>query len=402
MSHIVIQAENLGKKYRLGTLNQKMLGLELESWWARFCGKEDPNSSVHDAHRNVLPKPYDFWALSDVNFKIYKGDSIGLMGVNGSGKSTLLKLLSRITAPSTGVIKLKGRVVSLLEVGTGFHQELTGRENVFLNGAILGMKRKEVQERYDNIVEFSGVEKFMDVPVKRYSSGMRIRLAFSVAAHVNPDILILDEILTVGDAKFQEKCLEKIEDTKKKGTTLILVSHSAQQILTYCNRTLILEKGRLVADSPAREGVEIYLNSLDLQHPQTQIGGHSDVRRGEILGVISQLFFSNLQNGSVVMECPVKTENGICRVDVGWIPRTRQRTLERSSAYSSAPDICVHLVSAEHALAEINQTIPLLFRNGAIENWVCDMHGNLAIYRNGTETPNSEFFDAPKTLELNY
>jgi len=267
MSHIVIQAENLGKKYRLGTFNQKMLGVELESWWARFRGKEDPNSSVHDIHRNVLLKPYDFWALSDINFKIYKGDSIGLMGVNGSGKSTLLKLISRITSPSTGVIKLKGRVVSLLEVGTGFHQELTGRENVFLNGAILGMKRKEVQERYDQIVEFSGVEKFMDVPVKRYSSGMRIRLAFSVAAHVKPDILILDEILTVGDAKFQEKCLEKIEDTKKNGTTLILVTHSTQGILAYCNRTLILEKGRLVADSPVREGVEFYLNSLNLQHP---------------------------------------------------------------------------------------------------------------------------------------
>lgn len=401
MSNVVIQVENLGKKYRLGTHNQKMLGYELQSWWARFRGKEDPNSSVHDANRNVPLKPYDFWALSDLNFKIHKGESIGLLGVNGSGKSTLLKLLSRITAPSTGVIKLKGKVASLLEVGTGFHHELTGRENVFLNGAILGMKRKEIRERYDKIVEFSGVEKFMDVPVKRYSSGMRVRLAFSVAAHVDPDILILDEVLTVGDAKFQEKCLMKIEDTKKKGVTVILVSHSAQNILEHCNRALVLEKGRLLIDAPVREGAEFYLNSLGLQHPQAQIGGHSGVRKGEILGAISELLFSNLQNGSLVMGCPVQTEEGISQVDIGWIERTRQRALERSSAYSSAPDICVHLSSAEHSLTEINQTIPLLFKNGAVENWICDMQGELTIYRNGVQFPSSVFFSTPKVLNLN-
>lgn len=265
MSNIVIQVENVGKKYRLGILNQRMLGLELESWWARFRGKEDPNSCVHDTNRNVLLKAHDFWALSDINFKVYQGEVVGLLGVNGSGKSTLLKILSQITAPTTGIVKLKGKVVSLLEVGTGFHHELTGRENVFLNGAILGMKRHEIEERYDQIVEFSGVEKFMETPVKRYSSGMRVRLAFSVAAHVNPDILILDEVLTVGDARFQEKCLEKIEETKNGGATIILVTHSTQSVLDHCSRALVLEKGRLMADSSTAEAVKFYVDSLDLK-----------------------------------------------------------------------------------------------------------------------------------------
>lgn len=400
MSNVVIQAENLGKKYRLGTLNRKMLGKEIESWWARRCGKEDPHSYIHDGCLNKPLKAYDFWALNGVNFKIYKGDVMGIMGRNGSGKSTLLKLLSRITAPSMGMAKLQGRVASLLEVGTGFHQELTGRENVFLNGAILGMKRREIEERYAHIVEFSEVEKFMETPVKRYSSGMRVRLAFSVAAHLSPDILILDEVLTVGDAKFQEKCLKKIEDTKNLGTTVIMVSHSTQNVLEQCNRAIILEGGRIVADAHAREAVEFYINSLDLEHPMMQMAGHVGARHGEILGALGTLLLNNLQGGSIVMHCPVQTHDGIRQVDVGWISEVRKRTLERSSAYSGAPDICVHVVSMERSLTEIHQSIPLLFKNGAVENWVCDMRGNLVVHRNRADVQNSGFFRVPENLRL--
>lgn len=400
MSNIVIQAENLGKKYCLGTLNRKMLGQEIESWWARRRGKEDPHSYIHDGQRNVLLKPYDFWALSDVNFKIYRGDAVGLMGRNGSGKSTLLKLLSRITAPTMGTAKIKGRVASLLEVGTGFHQELTGRENVFLNGAILGMKRKEIEERYDDIVKFSEVEKFMETPVKRYSSGMRVRLAFSVAAHLDPDILILDEVLVVGDAKFQEKCLTKIEATKNLGTTVIMVSHSAQSVLDHCNRAIVLEGGRVVVDADARAATEFYINSLDLEHPETQLAGHTGARRGEILGALSELLHRNLNGGSVVMGCPVQTLDGVRQVDVGWISEIRQRTLERFPAYSGAPDICVHLVSMERSLTEIHQSIPLLFKSGAIENWICDWHGKLTVHCNRADVQNSRFFSVPAALKL--
>ncbi|PWU08130.1 MAG: hypothetical protein C5B47_05140 [Verrucomicrobia bacterium] len=401
MSDVVIQAEKLGKKYRLGTLNRKMLGKEIESWWARRCGKEDPHSYIHDGSRNVPLKSYDFWALSDVSFKIRRGDAIGIMGRNGSGKSTLLKLLSRITAPTTGTAKIKGHIASLLEVGTGFHNELTGRENVFLNGAILGMKRHEIEERYGEIVQFSEVEKFMETPVKRYSSGMRVRLAFAVAAHLSPEILILDEVIAVGDAKFQEKCLKKIEATKALGTTVMMVSHSAQSVLEYCNRAIVLEGGRIVADAGAREGVEFYLNMLDLEQPMAQIAGHPSARHGEIIGAISALLLSNLKGGSLVISCPVQTNDGIRQVDVGWVSDIRLRTLERSPAYSAAPDICVHVVSPERSVTDIDQSIPRLFKSGAVENWICDLRGNLVVHRNRADIHNSSFFQVPEKLNLN-
>ncbi len=401
MSNVVIQAEKLGKKYRLGTLNRKMLGKEIESWWARRLGKEDPHSYVHDGCRDAPLKAYDFWALSDVSFKIYKGDTVGVMGRNGSGKSTLLKLLSRITAPTAGIAKIRGRIASLLEVGTGFHHELTGRENVFLNGTILGMKRQEIEACYEDIVRFSEVGKFMETPVKRYSSGMRVRLAFAVAAHLSPDILILDEVLAVGDAKFQEKCLKKIEATKALGTTVIMVSHSSQSVLEHCNRAIILEGGRVVADAGSREAVEFYLNMLDLEYPIAQMAGYASARHGEILGAISALLLNNLKGGSLVMNCPVQTNDGIRQVDVGWISDARLRTLERFPAYSGAPDICVHVISPERSATGIDQSIPCLFKSGATENWICDMRGNLVIHRNRADVESSSFFDVPKQLKLN-
>jgi lipopolysaccharide transport system ATP-binding protein len=228
---LAISVENLSKKYRLGVINRQMLVDQIESWVARRLGRPDPHAKVFDKATDRMPTPYDFWALKDVSFEIEQGQVVGVMGRNGSGKSTLLKLLSRITAPTSGRAFLNGRVASLLEVGTGFNYELTGRENVFLNGSILGLKDLEIKDRYKHIVEFSEIGDFMDTPVKRYSSGMRVRLAFAVAAHLHPEILILDEVLAVGDAKFQEKCLNRIDEIKNSGTTVLFVSHSAQNVL---------------------------------------------------------------------------------------------------------------------------------------------------------------------------
>jgi lipopolysaccharide transport system ATP-binding protein len=261
----VIEVSSLGKKYRLGVINRQMLTYELVGWWARVRGKEDPFSQVMEEDRDKLPIQRDFWALRDVSFSIRHGEVVGVMGRNGSGKSTLLKILSRITAPTAGEARLRGRVASLLEVGTGFSYELTGRENVYLNGSILGLKRQEIEERYESIAKFAEVEAFMETPVKRYSSGMRVRLAFAVAAHLLPEILILDEVLAVGDAGFQEKCLIKINEIKQSGATILFVSHNRENILDLCTRGLVLQQGVLVQDAPVREAVDFYMDTLHLK-----------------------------------------------------------------------------------------------------------------------------------------
>jgi lipopolysaccharide transport system ATP-binding protein len=256
----VIKVENLGKRYRLGVINRNMLYQEIQSWWARVRGKEDPNEKVvkKGRHRTGIG---DFWALQDISFEVEKGDVIGVIGKNGSGKSTLLKILSEITSPTTGRALVKGTMSSLLEVGTGFHAELTGRENVYLNGSILGMNKKEIDRKYDEIVAFSGVEEFMDTPIKRYSSGMKLRLAFSVAAHLEPDILILDEVLAVGDADFQQKCLGKIGDVARDGRTILFVSHNMAAVQSLCNRGIVLDEGRMVFSGTSEEAVAHYLHT---------------------------------------------------------------------------------------------------------------------------------------------
>jgi ABC-type polysaccharide/polyol phosphate transport system, ATPase component len=251
MSDILIQAENISKKYRLGVLNANTLKEDLALWWQRKRRKQPTVNPAGDSN---------FWALKDINFEIKQGDVVGLIGKNGAGKSTLLKIISRIVLPTTGNVRGRGRIASLLEVGTGFHPELSGRENIFLNGSILGMKRKEIERRFDEIVDFSGVEAFLDTPVKRYSSGMYVRLAFSIAIHLEPDTLILDEVLSVGDFDFQQKCLAKIDDiSKKQGQTILFVSHSMQSIKSLCNSALYLENGRLIAQGDTSSVVAKYL-----------------------------------------------------------------------------------------------------------------------------------------------
>ncbi|WP_428768102.1 ABC transporter ATP-binding protein [Treponema sp. HNW] len=243
MSDIAIKAEQLSKYYRLGVINNGTLFRDIQSWIARKRGKIDPHSKIGDKYDGTIE---GFWALKDLNFEIKQGDRVGIIGKNGAGKSTLLKILSRITAPTEGQVKIRGRVASLLEVGTGFHGELTGRENIYLNGAILGMKKKEVDRKLDEIIDFSGIEKHIDTPVKRYSSGMYVRLAFAVAAHLDSEILIADEVLAVGDAEFQKKALGKMNELSSgQGRTVLFVSHNMTAVKSLCNRGMILEKGEL-------------------------------------------------------------------------------------------------------------------------------------------------------------
>jgi lipopolysaccharide transport system ATP-binding protein len=245
MTKVVIRVDGLGKKYKLGSIGTGTLSRDLNQWWAKFRGKEDPYAIVGEENQSYFKKG-DFWALQDLNFEIKQGEAMGIIGKNGAGKSTLLKILSRVTIPTAGEIRIKGRIASLLEVGTGFHRELTGRENIFLNGAILGMTKRETRSKLDEIISFSGVERYIDTPVKRYSSGMYVRLAFAVAAHLEPEILIVDEVLAVGDADFQKKCLGKMREvTQKEGRTILFVSHSIQAVKNLCDKAMWLHQGRL-------------------------------------------------------------------------------------------------------------------------------------------------------------
>jgi lipopolysaccharide transport system ATP-binding protein len=269
MSDIVISVESLWKQYRYGVLSHRALYKDVQSRWARFRGREDPNVPIGKSSpitRHPSPASDDadhFWALQDINFEVKQGEVLGIIGKNGAGKSTLLKIMSRVTTPTKGQIKIKGRIASLLEVGTGFHPELTGRENIFLNGAILGMSKAEIKKKFDEIVAFAEVEKFIDTPVKRYSSGMHVRLAFAVAAHLEPEILIVDEVLAVGDAGFQKKCLGKMGDVAKEGRTVLFVSHNMNAVSRLCSRGLILDSGEMTFNGNVDKAIEQYISNIE-------------------------------------------------------------------------------------------------------------------------------------------
>lgn len=260
MSNSVIKVENLSKQYRLGEMGTGTISHDLNRWWHQVRGKEDPYLKVGEVNDRASKGKSDYvWALRDINFEVKQGEVLGIIGKNGAGKSTLLKLLSRVTSPTTGAIKAKGRIASLLEVGTGFHDELTGRENIFLNGAILGMNKAEIRSKLDEIIVFSGTERYIDTPVKRYSSGMRVRLAFAVAAHLEPEILIVDEVLAVGDAEFQKKAIGKMQEVSHgQGRTVLFVSHNMSSILKLCSRALLLNNGSVLDDGKTMDIVSKY------------------------------------------------------------------------------------------------------------------------------------------------
>lgn len=260
-SKLAIRAENISKQYRLGEVGTGTISHDLNRFWAKLRGKEDPYLKIGESNDRSAKGGSDYvWSLKDINFEIEKGDAVGIIGRNGAGKSTLLKLLSRVTKPTTGHFEVNGRIASLLEVGTGFNPEMTGRENIFLNGAILGMRRHEIKRKFDEIVDFAGVERYIDTPVKRYSSGMYVRLAFAVAAHLESEILIVDEVLAVGDAEFQKKCLGKMGDVSKgEGRTVLFVSHNMDAVKKLCNTGIMLHNGTMLHSGSIDSTLDTYL-----------------------------------------------------------------------------------------------------------------------------------------------
>lgn len=377
MSDTVIKVDSISKKYRLGVINRRMLVDQIESWVCRKIGRPDPHASVFENATDRMPTPYDFWALHDVSFEVKRGEVLGIMGRNGSGKSTLLKILSRITAPTEGAAYIRGRVASLLEVGTGFNMELTGKENVYLNGSILGLKNREITDRYQRIVEFAEIPDFMETPVKRYSSGMRVRLAFAVAAHLEPEILILDEVLAVGDVKFQEKCLNRIDEIRSSGVTVLFVSHSPQSVIDLCTRGIVLDDGRLVSDGDAQSAAEKYMECLQLERRNPALAGIPESRAGRQAGAAIELLMSLLPEGRIVLNAPVETGGGICIADVGWISNSRAQTIRTEPTWSAAPDICVAVVSMARVPQQIENDAHHLLKTGAREIWIIYPDGTL-------------------------
>ncbi len=308
MSSIAIKVENLGKLYRLGEVGTGTISHDLNRWLARMRGKEDPFAKIGEANDRTTKGDSDYvWALKDISFEVNQGDVLGIIGRNGAGKSTLLKLLSKVTQPTSGNIKLRGRIASLLEVGTGFHPEMSGRENIYLNGAIMGMTKREIKSKFDEIVDFAGVERYIDTPVKRYSSGMYVRLAFAVAAFLEPEILIVDEVLAVGDAEFQKKCLGRMKDVSTNdGRTVLFVSHNMAAVKQLCTTGIVMRHGGLVFQGTQMEAVNYYqsaheTNSCFEHHgPLHDAPGNNNIRilkfevvpqQGEMLTMFSGIEF---------------------------------------------------------------------------------------------------------------
>jgi lipopolysaccharide transport system ATP-binding protein len=284
MSNTVISVENVTKTYRLGQIGGGTLKGDVARWWAMLRGQPDPNLKIGEEH-HARKMGDQFWALQDVSFEVKEGEVLGIIGRNGAGKSTLLKILSQVTTPTSGQIKIKGRIASLLEVGTGFNPEMTGRENIFLNGAILGMTKAEIRKKFDEIVAFSGIEEFIDTPVKRYSSGMYVRLAFAVAAHLESEILILDEVLAVGDSEFQKKCLGKMDDVSKSGRTILFVSHNMTAMRALCNQCVLMWNGKVVAEGNAGDVIQQHLGKTVTGHfiREAQANGQPTITEGRIV-----------------------------------------------------------------------------------------------------------------------
>ena len=333
MKHLTIKAENISKQYRLGEVGTGTLSHDLNRFWHKVRGKEDPYLRVGEVNDRASKGESDYvWSLRDINFEIEQGQAVGIIGRNGAGKSTLLKLLSKVTKPTTGNFKVNGRIASLLEVGTGFNPDMTGRENIYLNGAILGMRRAEITRKLDEIIAFSGVERYIDTPVKRYSSGMYVRLAFAVAAHLESEILIVDEVLAVGDAEFQKKCLGKMGDVSKgEGRTVLFVSHNMGAITNLCNTSILLDKGMIlgqgksvdiinqsiqnnfIRNQTSNEKIKIVLQDCTISNIafNDQIEKHVEVRQGERLVFSFEVDKLESQSNYLFFNIEFKTFDGI-------------------------------------------------------------------------------------------
>ena len=325
MSERLLEVDGVSKQYRLGMIGGGTLHGDLTSWFARIRGKEDPNSKIGEAHHGANET---FWALKDVSFNVDRGDALAVTGRNGAGKSTILKLISRITAPTEGEIRIRGKVASLLEIGTGFHKELSGRDNIYLNGAILGMNRAETNSKIKQIIEFSEIEQFIDTPVKRYSSGMYVKLAFAVAAHLDPEVMICDEVLAVGDLTFQQKCLQKMSDIARDGRAVLYVSHNMRTVSQLCNRGLYLEKGRLAYDGTVEHAIELYGGSGERSLRQDLSDAPRPKNRGVTMRMLN-LRFLNTQTLEYDMDSTMEFRlTGVAHIAE---PRLRIRLILKSS-----------------------------------------------------------------------
>jgi lipopolysaccharide transport system ATP-binding protein len=350
MSNTAIKVENLSKIYRLGEIGTGTISRDLERWVKmKVMGKEDPFLKIGESNDRSKKGSSDIvYSLKDINFEIQQGDAVGIIGRNGAGKSTLLKILSRVTTPTTGKINIKGRVASLLEVGTGFHPELTGRENIYLNGAILGMRKKEIDRKFDEIVDFSGVERYIDTPVKRYSSGMYVRLAFAVAAHLESEILIVDEVLAVGDAEFQKKCLGKMGDISKgEGRTVLFVSHNISAILNLCSAGIYLKNGSLLSLGDCSSVVKEYFDDrLNSKSDKVQIDSTNkdvwlvDMNFQSESSMVIRTFDD--VNVNIIIESKKKLENVLVGIGINDMNENRVVTFF-SKFYNSSFDLNIGL-----------------------------------------------------------
>ncbi len=324
---LALKAENISKQYRLGQVGTGTLTHDLNRFWHQIRGKENPYLKIGEANDRSSKGSSDYvWSLRDIDFEVEQGDAVGIIGRNGAGKSTLLKILSKVTKPTTGKIYTNGRIASLLEVGTGFHPEMTGRENIFLNGAILGMTKKEITRKFDEIVDFSGVERYVDTPVKRYSSGMYVRLAFAVAAHLESEILIVDEVLAVGDAEFQKKCLGKMGDvTKGEGRTILFVSHNMAAISALCKKGILLENGRIKDSGDIDKVLNTYMN-VEKNNETHVIFDHNTQRSGSknIVFESVEIFNNNNRHSNnfsigddIILKLKIKNNAGEKRSEIG-------------------------------------------------------------------------------------
>jgi lipopolysaccharide transport system ATP-binding protein len=374
---VILKVENVSKLYRLGTVGTGTFGGDVQRFWkTKILGQEDPFMKIGQTNDRTSKEKADFvWALQDINFEVKRGEVLGIIGKNGAGKSTLLKLLSRITSPTTGSIKSAGRMASLLEVGTGFHPELTGRENIYLNGAILGMTKKEIQNKFDEIVDFSGCELYIDTPTKRYSSGMTVRLGFAVAAFLDPEILVVDEVLAVGDAEFQKKAIGKMQDVSRgEGKTVLFVSHNMGSIDALCKRALVMKDGMLVFDGTQKEGISFYLQNevanISNFKEWKEIDAPGDERAQILkLEVTCPEGFNEINFSSgIVIKSTIKSNISYQALDVSFNVKTEKEELliHHGSLISNKKDLV-------NAIYNVNIFIPpYLLNNGSylVDVWL--------------------------------
>lgn len=381
----IITIENLSKQYRLGVLGTGTITLDLKRWWANIRGKEDPTLKIGMENKLAEIGGDYIWALRDINLEVNQGEVLGIIGKNGAGKSTLLKILSRVTTPTTGRIKMYGRVASLLEVGTGFHPELTGKENVFLNGAILGMTKNEIKTKFDEIVDFAGIGKYIHTPVKRYSSGMYVRLAFAVAAHLDPEILIVDEVLAVGDAEFQKKAIGKMQEFgHNNGRTVLFVSHNMSAIQNLCNRTLLLNCGYIGSIGETNDVIRTYYNTIE---KNTRDNSLDDLHRegvGEIrfisVGIENKKQITSGSKLELKIKLINKTDKEIkgVRIDIGIdnsmnirIAHLSSHTLNKTISISPKSEIELKFIIESLPLVADRYGLTLFCQaSGNIQDWI--------------------------------